>query len=108
MKINKEIINEKVKIKKTLDFSIILMISSLSFTLFEIENLDLLKFITFQQMFLPLMFFGLFNDGFKDIRDFGYNINILKKVIKICIVNWILLIFILIINSILKLIISII
>lgn len=90
-------------IEKTLKFSTLLMITCLSFIVVnKINNINThlaVEFMAYQQMFLPVWFFGMFDGGFKDISYFGYMKVFKEKVIQIFVVNFVFLIFIEIISG---------
>jgi hypothetical protein len=78
------------------------MVTSLSFMLVSIiNNINVYSaiyyFISVQQIFLPLFFFGMFDKGFRDINDLRYTSILIKKMIKIFVVNWAFLIFIILV-----------
>jgi hypothetical protein len=88
-------------IKKTLQFSVLLWGSSFVFVfIYKIlgVHLKVYDLIYFQQLFLPLWFFAMFDGGFEDISTLKFKNRILnKKFVKIFVINlmFILLVFIL-------------
>lgn len=81
-------------IKKTIQFSTILMIFNFTFICANKignNNVDpmMLAFTSGQLMCLPLLFFAMFDDGFKDSYNFEHKHIFSEKIIKIFIVNFI-------------------
>ncbi|GAA5817999.1 MAG: hypothetical protein CfClM3_0046 [Methanobrevibacter sp. CfCl-M3] len=93
-------------IEKTLQFSIFLMIFSFTYLFVNImlgSNMEsAINFIDFYQVVIPLWFFAMFDGGFKDINDFGFNSSIIKKFIKVFVINWVFIVFLITMEYILK------